>query len=481
MRGEDSSLPSTWTMTRIGDLCTALQYGYTASAVEAPRGPRLLRITDIQEGAVAWASVPYCEIEKERIGKYLLHPGDIVFARTGGTVGKSYIISSVPEPSVFASYLIRLTAHYEVFPKFLYYFFQSASYWEQIGLKKGGLQGNVNATTLSSLEIPVCPLNEQRRIVAKIEELFSELDKGVEALIAAREQLSAYRQSVLKYAFDGSLSEKWRKGRKLNAADIDLGDEIPPDELTGFPELPGGWTHVRLGHFLDRVDAGKSFRCEERIPGEREIGVAKVSAVTWGEYSEDESKTCTDPEKVNPRYFIKEGDFLFSRANTIELVGACVIAKRVSRKVMLSDKTLRLVFRDLPAHFFLYYLRSHLGRMEIMRRSTGNQESMRNIGQDRIKSIVIPMCSAEEADYIQGKIQGIFSSIDYVEGSLQTELDKSNPLRQSILKEAFSGRLVEQDPKDEPATALLERIRTERAVKTTKKEHSTKNGRKKAA
>ena len=75
MRGEDSSLPSTWTMTRIGDLCTALQYGYTASAVEAPRGPRLLRITDIQEGAVAWASVPYCEIEKERIGKYLLHPG----------------------------------------------------------------------------------------------------------------------------------------------------------------------------------------------------------------------------------------------------------------------------------------------------------------------------------------------------------------------------------------------------------------------
>ena len=277
------------------------------------------------------------------------------------------------------------------------------------------------------------------------------------------------------------MSEKWRKGRKLNAADIDLGDEIPPDELTGFPELPGGWTHVRLGHFLDRVDAGKSFRCEERIPGEREIGVAKVSAVTWGEYSEDESKTCTDPEKVNPRYFIKEGDFLFSRANTIELVGACVIAKRVSRKVMLSDKTLRLVFRDLPAHFFLYYLRSHLGRMEIMRRSTGNQESMRNIGQDRIKSIVIPMCSAEEADYIQGKIQGIFSSIDYVEGSLQTELDKSNPLRQSILKEAFSGRLVEQDPKDEPATALLERIRTERAVKTTKKEHSTKNGRKKAA
>jgi type I restriction enzyme S subunit len=217
------------------------------------------------------------------------------------------------------------------------------------------------------------------------------------------------------------------------------------------------------------------------MPGDREIGVAKVSAVTWGEYNENESKTCTDPEKVNPRYFIKEGDFLFSRANTIELVGACVVAKKVSRTVMLSDKTLRLVFRDLPAHYFLYYLRSHLGRREIMRRSTGNQESMRNIGQDRLRSIVIPMCSSEEANYIQGRIHYIFSSIDYVEASVQTEREKSTALRQVILREAFSGRLVKQDAKDEPATALLERIRSERSGETRKKERSTKNGRRKAA
>ncbi len=207
---DGTTLPATWTNTNVGELCTALQYGYTASAKSQAPGPRFLRITDIQDGAVAWPTVPFCDINNEQIDKFLLYPGDIVFARTGGTVGKSYIITRVPEQSVFASYLIRLTPHHEVLSKFLYHFFQSASYWEQIGFKKGGLQGNVNATTLSTVEIPLCPINEQRRIVAKIEELFSELDKGVETLTTAREQLKAYRQSVLKHAFEGKLTEDWR-------------------------------------------------------------------------------------------------------------------------------------------------------------------------------------------------------------------------------------------------------------------------------
>jgi len=144
-------LPVGWCSTSVEDVCLSLQYGYTASARREAVGPRFLRITDIQGGQVQWISVPFCEIERDQIEKYSLKQGDIVFARTGGTVGKSYIINTVPEVAVFASYLIRLTAHPAINPRFLYNFFQSASYWEQIGLKKGGLQGNVNATTLSSL------------------------------------------------------------------------------------------------------------------------------------------------------------------------------------------------------------------------------------------------------------------------------------------------------------------------------------------
>src|SRR5690606_28033908 len=126
----------------------------------------------------------------------------------------------------------------------------------------------------------------------------------------------------------------------------------------------------------------------------------KVSAVTWGEYDEGESKTCIDPEKVNPGYFIRPGDFLLSRANTIELVGACVIARKVTQRVMLSDKTLRLDIDDALKPFFLHYLRSRQGRREIEKRSTGNQESMRNIGQDRIRSIIVPECSLPEQQEI---------------------------------------------------------------------------------
>ena len=129
-----------------------------------------------------------------------------------------------------------------------------------------------------------------------------------------------------------------------------------------------------------RLRAGKSFKCLETEPSTDQVGVAKVSAVTWGEYDETESKTCLDADKINENLFIREGDFLLSRANTIELVGASVIAKTVTKRIMLSDKTLRIHFTLEDHRFFLYYLRSPYGRTEIEARSTGNQESMRNIG-----------------------------------------------------------------------------------------------------
>jgi type I restriction enzyme S subunit len=232
---------------------------------------------------------------------------------------------------------------------------------------------------------------------------------------------------------------------------------------------------VRLGCFIESIEAGKSFKCDEREPTLDEIGVAKVSAVTWGEYNETESKTCLDPEKMNPHLFIQAGDFLFSRANTIELVGACVIAKEVTKRVMLSDKTLRIKFQHINPYYFLFYLRSQSGRNEIMQRSTGNQESMRNIGQDRIRDIMVPIGSPQEIEMIQQQIQERFSIIDKFQETIDCQLQKSEVLRQSILKKAFSGKLEAQNPDDEPASVLLECIQAEKAAdSSSKKQTNTK-------
>lgn len=325
---------------------------------------------------------------------------------------------------------------------------------------------------LKKSRVPLPPVNEQRRIVAKIEALFSELDKGIEALKTAREQLKVYRQAVLKHAFEGKLTARWREenpdkvgfGMQVDGAGPGRGNRIPDDELASLPDLPGGWIYMRFGDFISAIEAGKSFKCDERRPGPGEVGVAKVSAVTWGEYDEEESKTCVDLSRVNPSYFISSGDFLISRANTIGLVGACVVVRRVTQNVMLSDKTLRVKFRSGNKEFFLNYLRSQQGRREIMKRSTGNQESMRNIGQDRIKSIVVPCCSPEEAAVVVSEVERRLENVKVLTTAIDTELARADMLRQSILKKAFSGQLVPQDPNDEPAAVLLERVRAEKAA-----------------
>lgn len=200
-----TDLPPNWFNTTVAAISDSLRYGYTAKANPEADGPRMLRITDIQNGQVRWSGVPRCEIEPEKRDDFLLSPGDIVFARTGGTVGKSFLIRGVPEPAVFASYLIKVSPATGVEPRYLYWFFQSLMYWEQIALRKGGLQGNVNAKTLGSIELAFAPTNEQvevaRILDARIETiqiLEAEIDR-----VLARADL--FRQSILKKAFAGKL------------------------------------------------------------------------------------------------------------------------------------------------------------------------------------------------------------------------------------------------------------------------------------
>lgn len=206
--------------------------------------------------------------------------------------------------------------------------------------------------------------------------------------------------------------------------------------------LPPSWATVPLGSVLSRIEAGASFRCEERPPREQETGVAKVSAVTWGEYDEEESKTVLSSDRIDERFLIRPGDFLFSRANTISLVGACVIARRVNRRVMLSDKILRFHFAGAEPAYVLHFLRSPAGRSEIERLSTGNQESMRNIGQDRIKAIQLPLPPLAEQRRIIAALEEHLSDVDAAVAGLKRARANLRRLRAATTRAAVDGSLL---------------------------------------
>lgn len=165
-------VPESWCWCRWGELSELIQYGYNAPAKESGR-IKMVRITDIQNGKVQWNTVPFCEISDTDIQVYQLRKNDILFARTGGTVGKSFLVDEEPENAVFAGYLIR--TQYDdkkLNPKYMKMFMESQIYWNQ--LKNGTIataQPNCNGQTLSKMILPLPPLEEQQEIVKKLEEL----------------------------------------------------------------------------------------------------------------------------------------------------------------------------------------------------------------------------------------------------------------------------------------------------------------------
>ncbi len=369
--------------------------------------------------------IPYVNIkafEKNIIDEYtdgvgcvLCDDGDFLMVWDGSRSG--YVGKAIK--GALGSTLVKLNFP-DIENNYAYYFLQSKFLDINTRAKGVGIP-HVDPSILWNYDLLIPPKPTQQTIVSKIEELFSELDKGVEQLKIAQQQLKTYRLSVLKSAFEGKLT----------------------NENVNDDELPKEWQLNKLESYIQKIEAGKSFKCDERPPVKNEIGVLKVSAVTWGEFDEEESKTVLEQSKINEAYFVRKGDFILSRANTIELVGNSVIVKSVSKKVMLSDKTLRIIFSDLLNDYYcLYFLRSRKGREQIEFLSTGNQESMRNIGQEKLRQVNIPYCSIEEQKSIVQEIESRFSVADKMEESITQSLQQAEALRQSILKKAFEGKLI---------------------------------------
>ncbi|MFG1294437.1 restriction endonuclease subunit S [Xanthobacter variabilis] len=354
----------------------------------------------------------------------LFPPGTLLIAMYGATIGKTALLGVPAATNQACAAFLPSGISKNLIPFLWKFVFGKKT--EFISAGQGGAQPNISQALIKRFPIDIPPLAEQKRIVAKLDALNAKSARARTELARIETLVSRYKQAVLSNAFSGEL------GRK------------------------------ELSEIVVRIKAGKNLRCEERPPHSDEKGVVKVSAVTWGEFRPDQSKTLPsdfDPEEDTR---IKSGDFLFSRANTIDLVGAVVIVADTPDNLYLSDKILRLEFREPVDTWLLWYLRSPMGREALMNISSGNQLSMRNIGQRGLLSLSIPYADFELRDEIVRRIEAAFARIDRLAAQAKRALELVGKLDEAILAKAFRGELVPQDENDEPADRLLARIRAER-------------------
>lgn len=200
-------LKASWRLFKIKEIAHKVQYGLTSKSGREYSGPKYLRITDIQNRKVNWETVPLAK-EKNGVAEYRLNKGDVVFARTGATVGKSFLIDECPQNAVFASYLIRIIPDLEkIDPALLWFYFQSPMYWHKISESQRGIgQPNVNGAILSDLEINLpITIKDQKVLRGEIESRISVIDKIEEIIDKNLAKTDVLRRSILKSAFEGKL------------------------------------------------------------------------------------------------------------------------------------------------------------------------------------------------------------------------------------------------------------------------------------
>ena len=262
------AVPEGWCWVRVSDISSAIIYGVSESAKSEGKY-KLLRITDIQNNKVNWNTVPLTDYPEEKAASYTLRTGDILFARTGATVGKSYLVdNSVPENSIYASYLIRVQVSSIINSNYVKYFFESSFYWNQIADNSVGVgQPNVNGTSLGNLWLPIPPIQEQERIVENLNSWCTIIDEIKVTQESIRVTISDLRSRILEYAISG----KFVPQDHSDESAIELLKRINPmfspadnRHYENMPfDLPKTWQLTKLKDLCVFLSRGKSPKYSE--------------------------------------------------------------------------------------------------------------------------------------------------------------------------------------------------------------------------
>lgn len=349
-------------------------------------------------------------------------------------------------------------------------------YFNSIDLKTfitGTAQPKLTQNLMNRISVLLPPLSEQNRIVSKIEELFTNLDAGIESLQKIKAQLKRYRQAVLKHAFEGKLTEEWREANKdkLEPASVMLErirEERKKDEKGKYKELPSidllvqlnipeNWVWTRIGEIAQSMKNGiykpVQFYSENGVACLRMYNIENGSIV-W----KDIKRMILTSEEIE-EYKLEIDDILVNRVNSRELVGKAAVIPLGLEVCVYESKNIRLrLFKNhINSKFigFWFLLFCH----KYFNRNAQQTVGMASINQEQLSMMPLPIPPFVEQNKIVKEIERHFSIADEVEKKVEQSLKQSDRLRQSILKRAFEGKLVPQDPNDESAEKLLGRIK----------------------
>lgn len=500
--GENSAdMPNGWILSKLADICD-INPRIRLDSFSGEEEVTFLPMKCVQEltGNIDLAITR--KLSQVRKGYTSFIDGDLIFAKITPCMenGKLAIVHDLKNGIGFGStefHVIRFPP--SISNRFFFFYFSREEYRKDAQSSMTGTAGQlrVPSSYLHDSIIPLPPLSEQHRIVAKIEELFSRLDAGIQALQKAKAQLKRYRQAVLKAAVEGRLTEEWREEHpEVEPAEQQLErimkehreaweNELhacgkdphrynyrPPEEIesSDLPKLPNGWvwaTTDQLASIEKYSMAIGPFGSNLKVVDYRTDGVPLifVKNIRSGKF-DGPGTWFVSKEKAEElkAHFVRGGDILITKMG--DPPGDARIYPEDMPPAIITADCIKWQLSSLLQKklYFLNAVNSILVKKQIIKVTKG--VAQQKISLDRFKRIGIPMPPQSEQVQIVKIIELLSSITNETEKDLTQSIMLSTSLRQSILKRAFEGKLIPQDRNDEPASVLLERIRAERARKT---------------
>lgn len=397
-------IPKSWTWVRWGTIAESIQYGYNAPALKAGR-IKMVRISDIQNNEVLWDTVPYCNINESEIDRYLLKKNDILFARTGGTVGKSFLVKNVPVEAIYAGYLIRTRYSASLCPEYLKYFMESKLYWDQ--LRNGTVataQPNCNGKTLSKMILPLPPIAEQYRIVEKVEQLMIEIGKLEEKENKLEKLKKKFPEDMKASLLQAATEGKLTKQLASDSNDNNLFEKISAVKDTEFPfVIPDTWKWIRLKDIVEIIngDRGKNYPSKNKLSNQGYAPFVSAVNINNGKVSNDGLLFLSkDQYEKLSRGQLHKGDLILCIRGSL---GKCGFFQYDLGAIASSLVIIRPCEKELiDLNYIFNYINSPIFYSELKKYNNGTAQP--NLGARDLKKFLVPLPPLEEQKRIVAKL-----------------------------------------------------------------------------